>query len=447
MFVHRGLVIHRPLSDLGLQVVCGVLHCDSLRKDLSYTNFVEDSDFEGVKIFLKGLALKLVTEFCANFDRDPQACKQLWSTVVNLLETEQLDCDQGRVVRAWADHLHQTGEDQGPFSSVQKARFFEKEGRTEEAMRLRRELLTQLQKESLACFDSGLLEGLPERVEVLSEVCKDLHMGQVGDLSLGLRFVKSLLGLPEEPEQSVEADDPLTLHRLALLRRWHGNLPGAVEYHLQALEHPDAGDLVRGWGIRYCAELEFSQQRYEQAEELYEMAEQELPKQRDLWEERAFFKRFLAPEQQSESLKYLKRAVSGVEADSFVHWLLVEELKRQGKSVMSRSELTALQTKSTYLKLKKLLEEGEQAEIESILNRGLELQGWTSREELMAHKLSAVERAERAFGPTYLYTRYCRRRCAYQLHRLGAFEEAQRLQCRGHLLEHLRVILKETVYR
>jgi len=131
-----------------------------------------------------------------------------------------------------------------------------------------------------------------------------------------------------------------------------------------------------------------------------------------------------------------------VEADSFVHLLLVEELKKEGKSVLSRSELAALQTKSTYLKLKQFLEEGEGARIEAVLNQGFDLQGWVSREELVQAKLASVSHAETAFSPTYLYTRYCRRRCAYQLHRLGARQEAEHLQCRGHLLEHLRMILK-----
>ncbi|MFA5506386.1 MAG: hypothetical protein WC423_13205, partial [Vulcanimicrobiota bacterium] len=297
-------------------------------------------------------------------------------------------------------------------------------------------------KEALLCFEAGLFKSLRERLEVLTEVAKDLRLPTTPNLVLAELFGQSLLGLKPELKEALEGDDPLTLHRLALLRRWQGDLAGAIEFHLQALEHEDADVLIRGWGIRYCAELEFSQQRYKQAEELYGMAEQELPKQRDLWEERAYFKRFLGPEHRAESFSYLRRALDGVEADSFVHLLLVEEVRKEGKSVLSRSELAALQTRSTYLKLKQLLEEGEGAKIEEVLNRGFDLQGWVSREEFIDSILAAVAQAEQAFSPTYLYTRYCRRRCAYQLHRLGARQEAEHLQCRGHLLEHLRMILK-----
>jgi tetratricopeptide (TPR) repeat protein len=442
LFVHRGLVVHRPLSDLGLQVVCGVLHCDSLKKDISHTNFVEDRDFEALQLFLKGLSVGLVTEFCRQIHQHREHWKLLWGAVVALLEAEELDPQQESVIREWADHVHQAGEDQSPFSSLQKARFLEKEGGDKLAEALRWKLFKRVTREALLCFDAGLFKGLPERCEVLKEVSKDLQLSVTPELRLAELFVLSLLEQPFEVDPDLVEDKPLILHRLALLRRGKGDLAGAIEYHLMALEHPKADVLVRGWGIRYCAELEFSQQRYKQAEELYGMAEQELPKQRDLMEERAYFKRFLGSDHRAESFAYLRKALDGVEADSFVHLLLVEELKNQGKAVLSRSELAALQTKSTYLKLKRLLEEGEGAQIEAVLNLGFDLQGWVSREELIAAKTASVEQAERAFGPTYLYTRYCRRRCTYQLHRLGAREEAERLQCRGHLLEHLRIILK-----
>jgi tetratricopeptide (TPR) repeat protein len=442
LFVHRGLVVHRPLSDLGMQVVCGVLHCDSLKKDISHTNFVEDRHFEELQLFLRGLSVGLVTEFCRHIDLYQEHWKEMWGTVVSLLETGELDLQQEAIFREWADHVHKAGEDASPFSSLQKARFWEKEGSHQQAEALRWVLFQRVVKEALICFDAGLFSGLPERCEVLREVSKDLKLSTASDLSIAELLVLCLLDLPFELNEELVNDLPLTHHRLALLRRWQRDLPGAIEFHLRALEHPQADVLIRGWGIRYCAELEFSQMRYQQAEELYEMAELELPKQRDLMEERSYFKRFLGPEHRAESFAYLRRALDGVEADSFVHLLLVEELKKQGKSVLSRSELAALQTKSTYLKLKRLLEEGEGAQIEAKLNQGFDLQGWVSREELIEAKKAAVEQAERAFGPTYLYTRYCRRRCAYQLHRLGAREESERLQCRGHILEHLRIILK-----
>ena len=442
LFVHRGLVVHRPLSDLGLPVICGLIHCDSLKKDISHTNFVEDGNFEELQMQLKLLAVQLVVEFCRQLNEHREHWKKLWGTVVGLLESGDLNPEQETVVREWADHVHKAGEDQSPFSSLQKARFLEKEGKAEHAEGLRWKLFNRVKKEALLCFDAGLFNGLPDRSEVLTELSKDLDLPFFNDLALAELLVQSLIGGEPEVREAEESDDPLTLHRLALLRRWQGDLAGAIEYHLQALEHAQADILIRGWGIRYCAELEFSQKRYEQAEELYGMAEQELPKQRDLWEERAYFKRFLGAEQRAESFAYLRRALDGVEADSFVHLLLVEEVKKEGKSVLSRSELAALQTKSTYLKLKQFLEEGEGAKIESVLNQGFDLQGWVSRDDLIRAKLAAVAHAERAFSPTYLYTRYCRRRCAYQLHRLGARQEAEHLQCRGHLLEHLRMILK-----
>lgn len=442
LFVHRGLVVHRPLSDLGLPVVCGLIHCDSLKKDISHTNFVEDGRFEELQMYLKMLAVRLVVEFCRRLNEHREHWKKLWGTVVGLLESGELDPEQETVVREWADFVHKAGEDQSPFSSLQKARFLEKEGKIDEAAGLRWKLFNRVKKEALLCFDAGLFNGLPDRSEVLTEVSKDLDLPFSRDLALAELFVECLVGGEPEVREAEDSDDPLTLHRLALLRRWRGDLAGAIEYHLQALEHDQADILIRGWGIRYCAELEFSQQRYEQAEQLYSMAEQELPKQRDLWEERAYFKRFLGAEQRAESFAYLRRALDGVEADSFVHLLLVEEVKKEGKSVLSRSELAALQTKSTYLKLKQFLEEGEGARIEAVLNQGFDLQGWVSREELVQAKLASVSHAETAFSPTYLYTRYCRRRCAYQLHRLGARQEAEHLQCRGHLLEHLRMILK-----
>lgn len=441
LFVHRGLVVHRPLSDLGLQVVCGVLHCDSLKKDISHTNFVEDRRFEELQLFLKNLSVGLMTEFCRQLNLYREHWKEMWGTVVALLETGKLDVTQEAIFREWADYVHQAGEDESPFSSLQKARFLESEGSDEQAEALRWALYHRVRKEAVLCFDAGLFGGLSERCEVLKEVSKDLRLSVQTDLKIAELFVHCLMGTPFEIDEALEEDVPIVFHRLALLRRWKGDLAGAIEYHLRALEHTEADVLVKGWGIRYCAELEFSQQRYQQAEELYAMAELELPKQRDLMEERAFFKRFLGPEQRAESFAYLRKALEGVEADSFVHLLLVEEVKKQGRSVLSRSELAALQTRSTYLKLRRLLDEGEGAEIETVLNQGFDLQGWVSRDALIAAKKASVEKAERAFGPTYLYTRYCRRRCAYQLHRLGAREMAQRLQCRGHLLEHLRIIL------
>lgn len=442
LFVHRGLVIHRPLTDLGMPVVCGLLHCDSLKKDISHTNFVEDQRFGEIQSFLQGLARELVVQFCRSIPAHREHWKKLWASVCSLLEGGELEPAQEQVLREWADHVHRAGEDQSPFSSLQKARFLEKEGQADQAEGLRWKLFHRVKKEALLCFEAGLFKSLRERLEVLTEVAKDLRLPTTPNLVLAELFGQSLLGLKPELKEALEGDDPLTLHRLALLRRWQGDLAGAIEFHLQALEHEDADVLIRGWGIRYCAELEFSQQRYKQAEELYGMAEQELPKQRDLWEERAYFKRFLGPEHRAESFSYLRRALDGVEADSFVHLLLVEEVRKEGKSVLSRSELAALQTRSTYLKLKQLLEEGEGAKIEEVLNRGFDLQGWVSREEFIDSILAAVAQAEQAFSPTYLYTRYCRRRCAYQLHRLGARQEAEHLQCRGHLLEHLRMILK-----
>ncbi len=440
IFVHRGLIIHRPLIDLGTHVVSGILHCDSLKKNLSHTDFVEDANFQAVRLFLKHTATALVTEFC----RDPQArrehWKYLWATVVNLLDEGVLEPQQDTIIRSWATLVHETGESQSPFSSLQKARFLEKAGRGDEAIRLRRNLLVQLKAEALSCFESGQFLKLLEICEVLKGACSDLQWPYAEELRLAEWYIQGLLGL-ELDRVLQDSDEPLTLHRLALLRRWQNDLVGAIEAHLKALEHSEADALVRGWGIRYCAELEFSQERYGQADELYKMAELELPRQRDLWEECAFFKRFLGQAHRDESFSYLKRALEGVEVDSFVHWLLVEELKKEGRSFLTRSELAALQTKSTYLKLKRLLEEGDQAKIEACLKENLDLSGWTAREDLMTRKIEAVQQAERSFGPTYLYTRYCRRRCVYQLHRLGALKEAEHLQCRGHLLEHLRMIL------
>lgn len=440
IFVHRGLIIHRPLIDLGTHVVSGVIHCDTLKKNLSQTDFVEDANFQAVRLFLKHTATALVTEFC----REPQALrehwKHLWATVVNLLGEGVLAPQQETVIRSWAALVHETGESQSPFSSLQKARFLEKEGHTEAAVTLRHKLLNQLKTEALNLFESGQFLKLLETCEVLKGACYDLDWPYAEELRLAEWYIQALLEM-ELDLVDQDADDPLTLHRIALLRRWGNDLVGAIEAHLKALEHTDADALVRGWGIRYCAELEFSQQRYDQADELYKVAELELPRQRDLWEEQAFFKRFLGQAHRDNSFSYLKRALEGVEADSFVHWLLVEELKKEGRSFLNRSELAALQTKSTYLKLKRLLEEGDQAKIEACLKENLDLSGWTAREDLMARKIEAVLQAERTFGPTYLYTRYCRRRCVYQLHRLGALKEAEHLQCRGHLLEHLRMIL------
>lgn len=443
LFVHRGLVVHRPLTDTGLTVLCGILHCDFLKKDLSHTNFVEDADFRGVQEFLHETGVALVTRFCHELAEHQVHWKDLWGTVVGLLQDGHLKEEQRTIIGAWADEVDQTGESQSPFAAVHKARFLDKAGRDSEAERLRWGLLSKVRTESLLLFDRGELEEIPEKCEVLKAVLADLGSPLSRLMTMAGYLVGSLLDLPFEPEDDFDSQDPLTLHRLALIRRWRGDLAGAVELHLRALQHEEADNLVRGWGIRYCAELEFSQKRYEQADKLYDLAEEELPKQRDLWEERAYFKRFLGVEQSGDSLSYLRRALAGMEADSFVHWLLMEEIKKQGRSVLSRSQLTALQTKSTYLKLKRLLAEGEQAQIEAALEKGLDLQGFISREELIDEKVAAVEQAERAFGPTYLYTRYCRRRCAYQLHRLGAVGQAEQLQCRGHLLEHLRMILKD----
>lgn len=443
LFVHRGLVVHRPLTDSGMLVLCGILHCDFLKKDLSHTNFVEDADFRGVQEFLTQTGVALVTQFCKELAQHQRHWKDLWGTVVSLLRDGQLSDAQRLVIGAWADEVDQTGESQSPFAAVHKARFLEKAGRDPEAQELRRGLLARVRLEALLMFDKGALVELPEKCEVLRAVLADLESPMAELLGLAGHLVSCLLDLPFEVEDDLQAGDPLTLHRHALMRRWCGNLAGAVELHLRALQHVDADNLVRGWGIRYCAELEFSQRRYEQADKLYDLAEEELPKQRDLWEERAYFKRFLGIQESADSLAYLRRALAGMEADSFVHWLLMEEIKKQGRSVLSRSELAALQTKSTYLKLKRLLAEGEQAKVEASLEKGLDLQGWVSREELIEEKTGAVAQAESTFGPTYLYTRYCRRRCAYQLHRLGAVQEAEHLQCRGHLLEHLRMILKD----
>lgn len=441
LIIHRGLVVHRPLADLGLQVLCGVLHCDSLKKDLSHANFVEDATFRELTDFLRKLGIALVTEFCRDLAQHRISWKHLWGPVTNLLRDGQLTESQDEVIRAWADQVYELGESQSPFSGVQKARFLESEGRELEAECLRWELVKRLQEEALLCFDKGKLNRLPERCEALHALSLDLKSGHAESLFLASCFLQCLLDLPFELNPDLEDEDPLTLHRMALIRRWKGDLTGAIELHLMALQHDDADALIRGWGIRYCAELEFSQGRYDQADKLYDFAEEELPKQRDLWEERAYFKRFMGQEQSAESLAYLRRSVGGVELDSFVNWLLVEEVKKHGRGVFSRSELAALQTKSAYLKWKKLSGEGEQSKIEATLKEGLDLEGWTSREELIQQKIAAVESAELAFGPTYLYTRFCRRRCVYQVHRLGAEDQAEHLQCRGHLLEHLRMIL------
>ena len=441
IIVHRGLIVHRPLKDLGIPTVCGVLHCDKLKKDLSHTNFVEDESFQEVQIFLRILAARLVTEFCRHPELHREQWKHLWATVVSLLQSGELPPHQETVIRSWAALVHETGESQSPFSSMQKARFLEKEGLQVEAQILRLSLLQKLGTEALTSFDSAQFQHLPETCEVLQGVCSDLEFDHIRNLKLADHFIQALLGYQLDLGALAEPEDPLTLHRLALLRRWQDDLVGAIEFHLKALEHPQADVLVRGWGIRYCAELEFSQERYGQADDLYGMAELELPRQRDLWEERAFFKRFLGESQRDESFSYLRRSIEGVEADSFVHWLLVEEIKKEGRSLLSRGELAALQTKSTYLKLKRLLAEGEQAKIESLLQEQLDPSGWTTRDELVARKMGAVHQAELTFGPTYLYTRYCRRRCVYQLHRMGALKVAENMQCRGHLLEHLRMIL------
>lgn len=442
IFVHRGLSVLRPLTDLGLHVVCGVLHCDFLKKDLSHTNFVEDQNFEYARSFLRELSIELVTEFCSQLHLHREAWSHLWATVVSLLRDTPLRPEQESVIKAWADHLHQTGEAQGPFSDLQKARFLQREGQFAEAEHLRRKLACAVQAEALAKFDSGQINALADHCEVLLALFSDHQSPFTEQLHLARRIVASLSGTPN-PEPSELPLDPLSLHRWALLRRRAGHLAGAVELHLQALEHEQADELVRGWGIRYCAELEFSQLRYQQALELYQMAEEELPKQRDLFEERAFFDRFMGPDFRPSALSYLRRALEGVEVDSFVHWLLVEEVKKEGRARLTRSELAALQTKSTYLSLKKLMEEGAQATIEADLKASLDLEGWTSREELIDKKLKALFTAESAFGPTYLYTRYCRRRCVYQIHRLGDPELAHQLQCRGHLLDHLRLILSQ----
>ena len=443
LFVHRGLVVHRPLAESGMPVLCGILHCDFLKKDLSHTNFIEDADFQNVQTFLVKTGIELVTQFCKDSAQHKPYWKDLWATVAGLLQDGQLSDAQRQVIGEWADEVDKTGESQSPFAAVQKARFLEKAGRDLEAQTLRWDLLTRVSSEAVSMFDEGDLEELPEKCEVLKAVLVDLESPMAGPLELVSQLVSCLLDLPSETSEDLDSQDPLTLHRTALVRRWNGDLAGAVELHVRALQHDDADNLVRGWGIRYCAELEFSQGRYEQADKFYNFAEDELPNQRDLWEERAYAKRFLGTEESTDSLSYLRRALAGMEADSFVHWLLMEEIKKQGRSVLSRSELAALQTKSTYLKLKRLLAEGEQAQVEASLGKGLDLEGWVSRDELITEKIGAVEQAERAFGPTYLYTRFCRRRCSYQLYRLGAVQEAEHLQCRGHLLEHLRMMLKD----
>ena len=432
--VLNGVNFVRPGSKLGLPAVAATVRVEHLRKNLSFTDLVENQDYLDVLEFLKEQSIRLLVEVC----KDPERSRPYWSQLLPLVgqvlrnlklgEEEKAVLERWNVLASFSMGGHQEIE-----QTLKQAAELAEKGDTELAQRLRREVLGRLSSNIWSECRDSLEHRVLRDLDRLVEVADLLGTSYGSEARQARKIAGILLELPWE--RSWTHDPSFTTgwgtHRKGLILRYLGYPVQAAEAHSSLQEATDQNLAI--WSYRFCAEIELSQQRYERADELLSQAFQSLHPSRDLAEELAFLKRFLASSGKSESVKFLRHAVPLPDSDPQVRWMLLDWLAREGRGALPLEEWVQARAQASFLELKMSMVKDQYREVEERLSPRFELLGWKSLEQARLEREEAVLASEVRFGINSSYTQYVRRRAVYQLHRLEASDKADRLQTRGHL--------------
>lgn len=440
--VHNGVYFKRPPAIWGPSNLCGVVHVEGLRKNISRSDLVENADFRERLSQLGQVGWELLARLC----EDPGQTRPFWAElqgpVAHALGRDELPGPCRSVLNKWLRLVSVSGV-KGPaehLRALQQARELAAEGQLEEAEQLRleivREILRHLQDHLSVCD----LASMSTMVEPLRQALQDLESPTYGTFLQGADVLNSLLHKSGPSAQAFPEMQGWAIHRKGLLLRHSGRPVEAAEVHAIAREL-GRGPLA-GWGYRLCAELELASGRYDIAEQLLLKAHEHLADHRDLTEERAFLKRLVSPDGRKESMTLLQQAVPTPQDDPFVQWLFLDWMVREGRAVLPWTVWLEMRARASMLEMKTKFQHGTREAVEYNLRPEFDLLGWQSLESAREQRCQAVATAEKEFGPVHSYTQFCRRRAVYQLHRLEDHERADVLQCRGHLLTQLQKCLQ-----
>lgn len=439
--VHNGVAFKRPPAIWGPSNMCGVVHVEGLRKNISRSDLVENAAFRDLLSRLGKVGWELLAALC----EDPNQTRQFWAElqgpVAHALGRDELPASCRATLNKWLRLVNVSGT-KGPadhLRALQQARALAAEGQLEEARLLRLEIVKETTRRTLEWFQEGALMSITGMMEPLRQALQDLESPGYLKALQASEVLDSLLHKAGPSEQAFPEMEGWAIHRKGLLLRHCGRLVEAAEVHAIAREL-GRGPLA-GWGYRLCAELELASGRYDVADQLLLKAHEHLADHRDLAEERAFLKRLVSPDGRKESMSLLQQAVPGPDEDPFVQWLFLDWMVREGRGVLPWTVWLEMRARASMLEVKTKLQHGTREAVEHNLKPEFDLLGWQSLESAREQRCQAVATAEKEFGPVHSYTQFCRRRAVYQLHRLEDHERADALQCRGHLLTQLQKCL------
>lgn len=429
--VSDGVTFTRPNSRIGIPNLVGVVRLKGMRKNISFTDLVENSHFDGVMKTLREEALRLLVTVL----REPEDTRPYWSQLLSVvklvLRKQELADDTRRVLEQWTSFVSfALGGSRDFRATIAHARELLEMGQSEAAARLREEVLQKLKEALLGNLQLGLQQKSIELLDLLAEVAEEMEHPQLSEC-LQAREMAELLIDVTRPDLELFTEG-WGIHRKGLMLRYLGQNVEAADTHASVNQSPNT-ELV-GWAFRFCAELELRLGQYEQADRLLERSRELLPGQRDLAEEHAFLKRFLSVTQRQESVRLLNSALPEPESDPQVRWMFLDWLAREGRGFLPLDEWVRIRAQASFEELKMKLSQGVYREVEERLSDSFELLGWKSLAEARNERVEAARMCEERFGPNHPYTQFVRRRAVYQLHRLEAHPMADHLQCRGHLL-------------
>lgn len=436
--VHHGIAHKRLNADLGTTNVCGVVFVNGLRRDISFTDLVENSDYRNLLGSLRNTAAKLNVELCRDPKADREQWKKLKQPVKQLLKKHALEEQDRAVLENWLAFV-EVSEAKGPedhYRALKKARELENESQLGEAQAIRREVISHLSAEICRQFDLVEWEAVLELLGPLELALRESKASGLANFYQNCNVLRCMLFDEEVEEKHCSQTDPWSVLRKGLMLRAHGRMVEATET-FAAVRHLTEDPKTLAWAFRLCAEIELAEADYLQAEEFFDQAYKH-SRSRDLFEERAFLKRMLGAEGRYDCVRYLREALIAKERAPYVHWLMMDWLVKEGRGILSLEDWVKFRARASFEEVKAKVTLGLRKEIESRLEPRFDLLGWKSLDTLREERVEAVALSENEFGPVHPYTQFTRRRAIYQLHRLESHQQAEALHCRGHLLAQFR---------